>query len=81
MKKNNKLIVNQDFKKVNPNNSEEECGGILYLNDKTIAQFESIEKLIWNYHDELITQDVFNNRSNNVSNTSFSNELILKILM
>ena len=89
MKKINKFIVNQDAQKSNNNNNnnsnkppglDESIGYVLYLNDKTISQFEAMEKFIWNYQDDLMIQDAFKSRNNNI-NRSVSNELILKIIV
>ncbi len=76
-------------KNINSNNSKSSTaidggggnrGGVLYMNDKTIAQFEAMEKFIWNYQDDLMIQDAFNARNNNLNRT-ISNEIILKILV
>ena len=88
MNKINKFIVNQDAQKSNNNNNnsnkppglDESIGYVLYLNDKTISQFEAMEKFIWNYQDDLMIQDAFKSRNNNI-NRSVSNELILKIIV
>ena len=87
MNKINKFIVNQDAQKTNNNNNnnskpselDESIGHVLYLNDKTMSQFEAMEKFIWNYQDDLMIHDAFNSRNNNINR--ISNELILKIIV